>query len=100
VKLLLDAGEDLFIVDLRPAKEFHEKRIPGARSIPLSDLQRRLREIPKTGRVIFYSWMERNQTLDEVSQLFEDNGYRNVAMLLEGFQAWVKHNYPVERGRR
>jgi len=30
VKQLMDAGEKLTFIDLRPAKEFQEKRIPGA----------------------------------------------------------------------
>src|SRR5258708_36607389 len=50
VKQLIDAGEKLTFIDLRPAKEFQEKRIPGARSIPLAEMANRFNEIPKSGR--------------------------------------------------
>jgi hypothetical protein len=38
VKRFLDAGEKLVLVDLRPLKEFKEKRLPGSRSIPVTEL--------------------------------------------------------------
>src|SRR5919205_794900 len=41
LKLLLDAGEKLLLVDIRPVKEFQEKRLPGARSIPAAELEGR-----------------------------------------------------------
>lgn len=100
VRLLLDAGEKLFIVDLRPAKEFQQKHIPGARSIPMTELQKRLNEIPRAGRVILYAATPQNETLDELSQFLQDQGYRNVAMIVEGFQGWVKRKFPVETGAR
>jgi rhodanese-related sulfurtransferase len=100
VKFLLDAGEKILIIDLRPAAEFQEKRIPGARSIPVADLQKRIGEVPKTGRVIFYLGPSRNDTLDEAFRFLEDNGYRNAAMLVEGFQGWIRRGYPIENGRK
>ena len=36
VKQLMDAGEKLILIDLRPAKEFQQSRLPGARSLPLA----------------------------------------------------------------
>lgn len=34
VKLLLDRGEKVLFIDLRPVSEFQKRRLPGARSIP------------------------------------------------------------------
>ncbi|HEX2932277.1 MAG TPA: rhodanese-like domain-containing protein, partial [Candidatus Binatia bacterium] len=53
-KQLLDAGEKLVFVDLRPAKEFQQSRLPGARSIPIAEIANRFNEIPKNGRVVLY----------------------------------------------
>lgn len=39
-KRLLDAGERLIFVDLRPPEEFKKGRLPGAHSLPLSELRR------------------------------------------------------------
>jgi len=99
VKLLLDSGEKLLFIDLRPAKEFHEQRLPGARSIPLAELPKRLGEIPRAGRVVLYCACRPGD--DAYANFFlRDNGYRNIAVMEEGFSGWVKRKYPVESGRR
>ena len=54
VKRLLDSGTKLVLIDLRPTKEFQENRLPGARSIPITELPKRFEEIPKTGQVVLY----------------------------------------------
>jgi len=100
VKLLLDAGEKFLFIDIRPAKEFHDKRVPGSRSIPVAELDRRIGEIPKSGRVVIYAATPQDEIADSVVQLFEDNRYRNIVFLLEGFQGWVKRQYSVETGRK
>jgi rhodanese-related sulfurtransferase len=98
LKLLLDAGEKFVLIDLRPAREFQEKRIPGSRSIPAIELDKRLGEVPKSGRIVVYAAMPQNEIDDSVFQIFEDNKYRNVTFMLEGFQGWLKLKYPVETG--
>ncbi len=100
VKYYLDNGEKLFLVDLRPLKEFQQKRLPGARSIPLKELEKRIREIPKAGRVILYCECPQNQLIQDAYQVLkDDHGYRNIAIMPEGFQGWVKRKFPVETAR-
>ena len=100
VKQFLDAGEKVLLIDLRPPKQFKERRLPGARSIPIADLHNRIHEIPKSGRVILYAANPQNEILDQVFRFLEEKGYRNVAMMVEGFQGWVKRKYPVESGQK
>jgi rhodanese-related sulfurtransferase/DNA-binding transcriptional ArsR family regulator len=47
-------GGEVTVLDVRPAEEFAAGHIPGARSIPLAELARRLREIPKDREVVAY----------------------------------------------
>ncbi|MGH7888023.1 MAG: rhodanese-like domain-containing protein [Candidatus Binatia bacterium] len=100
LKLLLDAGEKFMLIDLRPANEFQEKRLAGSRSMPISELEKRLGEIPKSGRVVVYAATPSNDIPDSVFQLFEDERYKNITVMLEGFQGWEKRRFPVEKGRR
>ena len=100
VKQFIDTGEKILLIDLRPSKEFMQRRIPGARSIPMADLHNRLAEVPKSGRVILYAADPQNEILDQVFQFMDENGYRNVAMMVEGFQGWVKRKYPLETGTK
>ena len=52
VKQKLDSGA--IIVDVRTPEEFRDGAYPGAKNIPLSDLGRRLGEIPKDKPVVLY----------------------------------------------
>jgi rhodanese-related sulfurtransferase len=101
IKLFLDAGEKLLLVDLRPVKEFKEKRLPGARSIPVTELEKRFSEIPKTGRVVLYCGCPPGGADESYSFLFlREKGYGNVSVMETGFSNWVKQKYPTEAGGR
>jgi rhodanese-related sulfurtransferase len=101
VKAMLDRGEPLIFIDLRPSGEFEKGRLPGARSIPVAEVQKRFAEIPKSGRVILYCACPAGGLDESYSFLsLRSKGFRNVSVLAEGFDGWVKRNYPLEnRGR-
>jgi rhodanese-related sulfurtransferase len=99
VKQLMDAGEKLTFIDLRPAKEFQQTRLPGARSLPIAEVASRYGEIPKTGRVILYCDCKTYDISDRAVFL-EYRGYRNIFVMPEGYSGWVKRGYPLEGNRR
>lgn len=99
VKQLFDAGEKLTFIDLRPAKEFQQSRLPGARSIPLSEMAARFSEIPKAGRVILYCDCKTYDIADRAVFL-EYRGFRNIFVMPEGFSGWLQRGYPLDRARR
>lgn len=99
LKSLMDAGEKLILFDLRPAKEFQEQRLPGARSLPLAEFDKRDHEVPRSGRVILYCDCLLYQ-LAEKFQRLEGQGYHNVGVMLDGYRGWVKLGYPIETGRK
>jgi hypothetical protein len=47
LKYYLDNKETVTIIDLRPDKDYKEKGLPGARSIPIKELDKNLRIIPR-----------------------------------------------------
>jgi rhodanese-related sulfurtransferase len=98
-KQLMDVGEKIVFVDLRPTKEYQQKRLPGARSIPLAEVANRFNEIPKSGRVILYCDCKPYDIADRAVFL-EYRGYRNIFIMPEGYSGWVKRGYPVEATRR
>lgn len=101
VKYYLDNKETLVIIDLRSVKEFREKRLPGARSIPLNDLEKNLRQIPKAGRVILYCDCPQSMLIQDAFQVLkDDHGYRNIAIMPEGFKGWLQRKFPVETGAK
>ena len=100
VKGFLDAHEKIVLVDLRPVKDFQKTRLPGARSVPLKELDKRFHEIPKSGRVVLYCDCPQNELIEQAYQLLKDYGYRNTAVMADTFQEWQKRKYPVETGAK
>jgi len=96
VKRLLDARERLILIDLRPGAGFGKGHLPGARSVPLSELPGRAAEVPRTGRVVLYCDCPAQET-QAANQFLRDQGHRNIEVLEEGFPGWVKRGYPLER---
>lgn len=97
IKAMLDAGEKILFVDLRSSAEFQKSRLPGARSIPVAELQKRYQEIPKSGRVILYCACPPGGVDESYSYLaLRGKGYRNVSVLQEGFSGWLQRNLPTE----
>jgi rhodanese-related sulfurtransferase len=100
VKVFLEAREKVVLVDLRPVKDFQKTRLPGARSLPMKELDKRFHEIPKSGRVVLYCDCPQNQIIEQAYQLLKDYGYRNTAVMADAFQEWLSRKYPVETGAK
>jgi rhodanese-related sulfurtransferase len=95
VKKLLDSGEKISFIDMRPLQEFQRDRLPGARSLPTTEVASRFNEIPKSGRVVLYCACPVADIADRAVFL-EYRGFRNIFVMPEGYAGWVKRGYPVE----
>ena len=98
VKRILDDGDHMILIDLRPVSEYHKKRLPRAPSIPSSELEKRIREIPKFGRVVLYCACDQQEIADKAI-LLRNQGYRNITVMIEGYPGWIGLGYPVEESR-
>ena len=89
--------EDVTVVDVRPADEYAAGHIPGAVSLPVPELRRRLGELPRDREVIAYC---RGRycvfSLDAVT-LLRKHGYR-ARRAHEGLPDWKAAGLPVETG--
>ena len=101
VKYFMDNKETLVIIDLRSSNEFHERRLPGARSIPMKDLETHLSAISRAGRVILYCDCPQAMLIQDAYQVLkDDHGYRNIAIMPEGIKGWVQRKFPVVSGAK
>jgi rhodanese-related sulfurtransferase len=50
----LENGDDLVVLDVRPAAEYAAGHVPGAVSIPVGELRRRLAELPGDREIVAY----------------------------------------------
>jgi rhodanese-related sulfurtransferase/predicted transcriptional regulator len=93
---LLDRARSgaLFVLDVRPAEEFAAGHIPGARSIPVAELDARLEEIPPDADVIAYCRGEFCVMSHDAVELLRRHG-RHAAVLSEGMLEWRAAGQPI-----
>ena len=85
------------IVDVRPADEYHAGHVPGALSLPVPELKRRLREIPRGKEVIAYCRGRYCVYSLEAVTLLRKHGYK-ARRAHEGLPDWRAAGLPVESG--
>lgn len=95
LKAELDRGAVPLLVDVRTAGEFAAGRVPGARSIPLDQLDARLAELGPTDREVYVVCQSGGRSARAASVLAA-KGYRSVNVR-GGTGAWLAAGYPVER---
>ena len=88
---------DVVILDTRPANEYEAGHIAGAISVPVADLRRRLKELPKTKEYVAYCRGPYCVYADQAVELLQAKG-RRARRLLEGFPEWRAAGLPVETG--
>jgi len=83
------------VLDVRPAEEYQAGHIPGALSVPVRQLRRRLREIPKRREVIAYCRGRYCVFSLEAVTLLRKHGYR-ARRVHDGLPDWRAAGFPVE----
>jgi len=90
-------SNDVVILDTRPANEYIAGHIPGALSIPVDDLQRRLKELTKGKEYVAYCRGPYCIYADRAVEMLRANG-RRARRLTEGFPEWRSAGHPVSQG--
>ncbi len=100
-------GEELFrrvknrevtVLDVRPAHDFAAGHLPGAISIPLGELKRRLGELPKGREIVAYCRGPYCVMAVEAVQLLKKHGFKAERMEL-GVSEWRARGGRVESKR-
>lgn len=92
-------SRDVVILDTRPANEYASGHIAGALSMPIDDLQRRLRELPKDKEYVAYCRGPYCVYADRAVEFLRAKG-RRARRLLGGFPEWKAAGLPVLASRR
>jgi rhodanese-related sulfurtransferase len=85
----------VIILDVRPEEEYRAGHIPGARSVPVDDLEAALQTLPKDKEIVAYCRGPYCVFSDEVVLALSARGYE-ASRLTEGFPEWRAAGYPVE----
>lgn len=86
---------DVVVLDVRPEPEFRAGHITGALSLPIGELRRRLRGVPKDSQVVAYCRGPYCVFADDAVRSLRRRGYR-AARLQDGYPEWARAGLPVE----
>jgi rhodanese-related sulfurtransferase len=88
---------DLIVLDVRPAAEYRAGHIAGARSVPVAELRRHLRALPKDAEVVAYCRGPYCAYADDAVRELNRRGFR-ARRLIDGFPEWRRAGLPLAAG--
>jgi rhodanese-related sulfurtransferase/DNA-binding transcriptional ArsR family regulator len=88
-------SKSVVVLDTRPPSEYAAGHIAGAISVPVDDLQRRLRQFPKGKEYVAYCRGPYCVYADRAVEILRSNG-RRALRLREGFPEWRAAGLPVQ----
>ena len=93
LKKKIDSGKGPIIVDVREKKEIKESgAIPGAKHIPINQLEKRLDELPKGAEIVTYCGGGGRGS--RAAETLLKAGYKSVHFC--GLRDWKKEGLPTE----
>jgi rhodanese-related sulfurtransferase len=90
-------GGEVIVLDVRPPEEYAAAHIPGAISVPLADLPRRLRDLRKRREVVAYCRGPYCVMALDAVDLLRRHGFRAHRLEL-GVPEWRARGWRVESG--
>src|SRR5690606_24043140 len=82
----MQSSRDPVLIDVRETGEYRRGHIPGAKNIPLSQLQGRLGEIPQDKDLLLYC--QSGMRSKNAARILSKNGYSKLFHLAGGISAW------------
>lgn len=87
-------NDNISLIDVRPSAEYEAGHLPGAISIPISELEKLVSTIPKDKKIIAYCRGPYCVYATEAVELLQSHGYK--ALLLEaGINEWKQANSSI-----
>ena len=88
---------EVLVLDVRPGAEYAAGHIAGARSVPVTELGRRLRALPPDVEVVAYCRGPYCVYADQAVRELTRRGYR-ARRLIDGYPEWKRAGLPIAAG--
>jgi membrane protein DedA with SNARE-associated domain/rhodanese-related sulfurtransferase len=97
---LIQGGSQPLIIDVRSpsARTLEPRWIPGALHVPLQDVARQLKELPRDRDIILYCTCPSEASAARVAKILMNHGFKRVRPLHGGLDAWVAAGHEVAQG--
>lgn len=82
----LDSSSNKLLVDVREPHEFKNGHIKGAQNIPLSQLSKRIQDIPRDKTLFIYC--QSGMRSKQAGRILSKNGFAQLINLNGGFMSW------------
>lgn len=98
LKQQLDAGDEVLMLDVRPAAEFvgEQGHIAGARNIPFDELAGRLAELEDFRQRPIRLLCRTDRRSAQAARLLAEAGFADAQVIQGGMTAWRAKGWPVE----
>ncbi len=93
--LALARRGEVVVLDVRPENEYTAGHLPYAQSMPLSEVQKRLADLPRDKPVVAYCRGPFCLMAKEAVEYLNKQGYRAIRFK-DGVAEWRAHGLPVE----
>jgi len=100
LRIMMDRGDDLVVLDSRPMDEFRMMNIPGALDCPVSELVYRVRDLaPDADRTVVVNCAGRTRSILGAQSLINAGVPNRVVALEDGTMGWHLAGYELERNQ-
>ena len=94
LKALMDAKEDIFILDIRRDDEMQYGSIEGHKHILMEEIPEKLDSLPKDKKIIVYC--HSGGRSNAIANYLAQEGFEEAYNLLGGIIAWKKYDDSVQ----
>jgi rhodanese-related sulfurtransferase len=89
--------KDVVVLDVRPSREYQAGHVAGALSLPIDDIARRMRELPKDAQIVAYCRGPYCVYADDAVRTLRRRG-RSAVRLEDGYPEWARAGLPTAAG--
>lgn len=94
-KALLDRNKNIYLLDVRTPQEYSQGKLAGSVLIPISELQQRLREVPRNKTILVYCAVGARSK--PAANFLAHQGYKDVYNMTDGLVGWYRNKFPIQR---
>ena len=89
--------KNVMVLDVRPTREYEAGHVAGARSVPIDELARRIRDLPKDTEIVAYCRGPYCVYADDAVRTLRRRG-RKAVRLEDGYPEWARAGLPTAAG--
>jgi rhodanese-related sulfurtransferase len=90
LRQMVEAGEEVLVIDVRSEGAWQKRPIPGSINIPLSEMSKRHKEVPLNREIILFCTCPNEVTAARAALLLRKYGITRVRPLVGGADAWLE----------